>query len=101
MRWAPHWAEMSRQGTPHTFSEAVNKKIFQADFRRSRLEPGAAVAQANPKHLMGPEILDRFGIKLNWIIEEATPIENAREPLADQHDGLGGDRIRCTNPDTL
>src|ERR1700722_285859 len=84
------------EGAVQTGSEAVNKKIFQGDFRCAEPDLRPAVAHSYLKSFEKSEIFDRTCVQSQRIVEEPAPIEYSRKTPAKQHDRVG--RGRCEFP---
>src|ERR1700737_4191827 len=65
-------------------TKAIEKKIFERVFGLPKFQLRLTVAQANSQGLNEAHVLQRIRVELQGVVEESTPIEDARKPPAHQ-----------------
>src|ERR1700723_3238713 len=80
---------VSEERLIQTIAKAVDEEIFQRRLRHPGHELRPTVAQPDPQSFYGAQILQGTGIEGQRIVEKAPAIKNPRQPLPNQHDGVG------------
>ena len=77
------------EGSIESIAKTIHEKILQGSFRSNMRHSSATITPADFVCLEDPNLLERICAQFQGVIEEAAPVEDARQSPSHQHDRIG------------